>query len=210
MIDIEQDIFARPPRSARKPSQQPARITCRVCGTPATVPVDHPALLCEHCIGDLDATRAHVRQCVDANLARLDAVADGWLALRDASPARDRWEKVQTAMIGVAEKRITAEAFDRQWTLRKAEGGALAELMEQYDAYTLACDQISAELGRLGVAQKEINQAWLSKDGAAFAPPAPGPIEVRWAGPRCYATNGPRFTKWYADEAAALKETETW
>lgn len=86
----DDDIFARPPRSARKPSQQPARITCRVCNAPATVPVSWPALLCEHCMNDLDATRTHVQQCVDANLARLDAVTDGWLTQRDASPARDR------------------------------------------------------------------------------------------------------------------------
>ncbi len=81
---------------------------------------------------------------------------------RAASPAVGRWEAVQAALIGVAEKRITQSVFDTTWAKRKAEGGALAQLLEAYDAYTRECDRLGAELARLDTAQTEINAAWLA------------------------------------------------
>ncbi len=51
------------------------RIVCRVCAAQATVAVDWPALLCEHCIENLDQTRARVADWLGSALVRLDAIA---------------------------------------------------------------------------------------------------------------------------------------
>lgn len=210
MEALDDDIFARPPRSARRKGQMPARITCRVCGAPAVVPPDHPALLCGHCLEDLDKTRRHVAECVAAALARLDATGEAWRAAVEGSPAKGRWSKVQDAMIGVAEKRVDKATFEAQWAKRRAEGGDLAALLLAYEAHADECDQIAEELERLHLAQNEINAAWLNTNGEAFKSPDVHPIEVRWSGPKCYATNGPNFTKWHDTEAEALQEAATW
>lgn len=164
MIDTETDIFARPPRSARKPTQKLARITCRVCEKPAEVPIDHPALLCSLCLEDLEKTRAHVQECIEKALERLDGAKLAWEVLRDASPARARWERVQEAMIAVAEGRVDKEAFKRQWQLRLSEGGALAALLRAWEVYARETDAAGAELERLSRAQTELNQAWLNTE----------------------------------------------
>ena len=138
------------------------RITCRVCGLGATVPLDHPALLCPGCLEDLDATRARVQAWCEAALAGLDANQATWAAA--LSPAQDAWGRVQGAMIGVAEKRVEKAVFDRTWAKRKAEGGPLAALLEAHEAYALECDRLGAEIARLALAQREINAAWLAAE----------------------------------------------
>jgi len=158
----EDDIFARPPRAARHQQARRASITCRVCGLVANVPLDHPALLCPGCLEDLDATRDRVADWLGKALARLDQVKVVWEAERAASPAADRWPAIQAALIAVAEKRARQEDLDRTWAKRKAEGGALAQLLNAYEAYARECDRLSAELERLSVAQTEINAAWLA------------------------------------------------
>lgn len=162
--DLEEDIFARPPRSARKPIQQLCHITCRVCGLGAKVPADHPALLCPNCMEDLGRTQAGMEERLTAALVRLDKAGEGWRAKVEASPARDRWQRVQDAMIGVAEKRVSQAVFDRQWALRLSEGGPLAALMLAYETHCRECDAIVEELDRLGRAQDEINAAWLNME----------------------------------------------
>ena len=145
----EEDIFARPPRAAQRQEAKTAHITCRVCDRPATVPLDHPALLCPGCLEDLDATRARVQAWLSAALAQLDANQAQWQATLVASPAQARWDAVQGAMIGVAEKRVAQSTFDRTWAKRKTEGGTLAQLLGDYEAYARECDRLSAELARL-------------------------------------------------------------
>jgi len=140
------------------------RITCRVCGLGANVPLDHPALLCPGCLEDLDATRQRVQAWLDAALAGLADTEAHWQASRAASPAGDRWAAVQAALIGVAERKISQATLDQTWAKRKAEGGALAALLNAYEAYARECDRLSAELERLSVAQREINAAWLATD----------------------------------------------
>jgi hypothetical protein len=168
MAVIEDDIFARPPRSARKPMQQTAHITCRACGLPAQVKPDWPALLCQHCLEDLPRTQAAIADRLSATLARLEWVKEVWQAERAASPALDRWTKVEAAIVAVVEKRVEAAQFARQWALRMSEGGALAELMRGYESYCRETDAIGEELKRLDAAQTELNQAWLNKEGGAF------------------------------------------
>jgi type IV pilus biogenesis protein CpaD/CtpE len=138
------------------------RITCRACDRSATVPLDHPALLCLLCLEDLDATRDRVSAWASAALSALDVTQAAWNATRAASPALSRWEAVQAALIGVAEKRVSQTTFDATWAKRKAEGGALAQLLEAYEAYARECDRLGAELARLGLAQDQINTAWLA------------------------------------------------
>jgi hypothetical protein len=157
-------IALRHPANVHRAAANPGRITCRACGLGATVPLDHPALLCPICLEDLDATREHHAARVAAALSAVDANQSAWDATRAASPACDRWEAVQAALIGVAEKRISQAQLDQTWAKRKAEGGALAQLLAVYEAYTHECDRLSAELGRLDRAQKEINAAWLATE----------------------------------------------
>lgn len=138
------------------------RITCRVCGLGATVPLDHPALLCVPCLSDLDATRDRVQAWLSAALSALSANQAQWDTTKVQSEALGRWWKVQDALIGVAERRITKATLAATWAKRKAEGGPLAELLVAHERYALECDRLSTELARLHTAQVEINAAWLA------------------------------------------------
>jgi hypothetical protein len=100
-----------------------AHITCRVCDRPATVPLDHPALLCNDCLSPLDATRQRVADWLTSALRRLDENKAQWEADVAASPAADRWPAIQGALIAVAERRATQAALDATWAKRKGEGG---------------------------------------------------------------------------------------
>ena len=146
------------------PAATDARITCRVCGAQATVGLDRPALLCPLCLSDIDATRARHAAQFQAALMALDANQAQWNARRLASPAQARWEDVQAALIGVAEKRVAQRTFDATWTKRKAEPSALAQLLLAYEEYARECDRLSEELARLDAAQREINAAWLTTE----------------------------------------------
>lgn len=144
------------------PAPIQGRITCRACGLGANVPLDHPALLCPLCLEDLDATRERHAARLQAALSALDANQATWEAERAASPACARWEAVQAALIGVAEKRVDQRTFDQTWAKRKAEGGALAHLLEAYEGYAREAERMAEELARLDQAQTEINAAWLA------------------------------------------------
>lgn len=160
-----EDIFARPPRSVRRRAVTPrAHIICAVCLRPSQIPTDRSGRLCDLCSEDLDKSRAHVTGCTADTLAQLDANELAWQHALHASPAAERWAKVQAAMIGVTEGRIAQEAFDRQWAARKVEGGALAELMDAYEAHTATTDRIQARLAELHRATEEINTAWLNRE----------------------------------------------
>lgn len=162
-------ISLRTPPAARQqtfiaPPPIQGRITCRVCGIGATVPLNHAALLCPGCLEDLDATRERVETWLTSALTQLEQTQALWDATRAASPARDHWEAVEKALIGVAEKRIAHATFDQTWAKRKAEGGALARLLDAYDAYARECDRLGGELNRLDAAQTAINTAWLATE----------------------------------------------
>lgn len=162
-LELDDEIDFDAPRHT--PTQAKcASITCRVCGLGATVPLDHPALLCLLCLEDLDGTRDRIRARLSAALTALETNQAAWDTLRAASPACDRWEAVEKALIGVAEKRISQATLDQTWAKRKAEGGALAELLTAYETYAHECDRTRAELDRLDSAQTEINAAWLATE----------------------------------------------
>lgn len=159
------DIFARPPRAALVRQQaKTVSITCRACGLGANVPLDHVALLCRECVADLDATRTRHATQLSAALTALDANQQEWDTERATSSVQNRWEAVQAALIGVAERRVEKVVFERTWQKRLAEGGDLAQLLLAYERYVLECDRLGAELSRLHAAQREINAAWLATD----------------------------------------------
>ena len=155
------DIFARPPRALARQDAKTARITCRMCGAQASVGLDHPALLCQNCIADLDATRDRHATYLSAALAALDANQAAWEAISSAS---DRWPAIQGALIAVAEKRAAQADLDRTWAKRKAEGGAVAALLTAYEGYAREADRIGEELARLDAAQREINAAFVAME----------------------------------------------
>jgi len=163
-LEEDDDLFARPPRTPMRSTPKAAHIVCRVCGRPAMVAIGWAALLCPECIGDLDATRDRVASWLGGTLARLEQAKVVWEAERDASPAKEKWDRVQDAMIAVAEKRITAYQFDSTWAKRKAQGGPLAALLIAHEAYARECEQISEELAKLHDAQTEINAAFLATE----------------------------------------------
>ncbi len=162
ITDIDDDIFARPPRGVARQQAKQAHITCRVCDAKATVPLDHPALLCGPCLADLDQTRNRVADWLVSALRRLDENKAQWEADVAANPAGDKWPAIQAALIAVAERRATQVALDETWTKRKAEGGALARLLKNYELYAATCDQLSDELNKIYAAQTELNAAWLT------------------------------------------------
>jgi hypothetical protein len=141
-----------------------ARITCRVCERPATVPVDHPALLCELCLEDLDKTQARVTEWLKLALERLDRNKDVWERTLAGSAASDRWPAIQGALIAVAEKRATQAQLDATWAKRKAEGGALAQLLRTYEMFATECDQLALDLDRLHRAQAELTTAYFARN----------------------------------------------
>lgn len=145
-------------------AEKAARITCRVCSAQASVPLDHPALLCPPCLEDLDATRDRVAEWLEAALGALEANQARWEVTKAQSDAFSRWPAIQGALIAVADKRTPQSALDATWRKRKAEGGALAQLLTAYEGYAEECDRIGAELARLDAAQREINQAFLATE----------------------------------------------
>lgn len=160
-FDEDDDIFARPPRAVAREQAKVGRITCRVCDRAATVPLDWPALLCQECMEDLDATRERVAGWLGSALQRLDTNQAAWDAIRINN---ERWQPIQAALIAVAEKRATPQALAATWTKRKAEGGALAALLIAYEGYAETADRIGEELNKLTAAQREINQAFLATE----------------------------------------------
>lgn len=161
---VQDELF---PETAPAPAAAiRGRITCAVCLRPGVeVPVDHPAKLCTTCLGDLDAARAHVAIVTADTLAQLDQNRATWEATLARSPAAARWEKVQAALNAVAERTMAESELARVWAKRKAEGGPLARLLVDYEAYAAMCDRLQARLGELGRAQEEINTAWLAMEG---------------------------------------------
>jgi hypothetical protein len=175
MSSVSQDIDQ--PRALARQQAKRSSITCRACGLGATVPLDHPALLCPPCLEDLNGTRERHAMCLQTALEGLEVNQANWEAQRAASPAQLRWAAVQAALIGVAEKRADQRVFDATWAKRKAEGGPLAQLLLAYEAYARECDRIGEELARLYAAQREINVAWLNTPMEESEPRMPRPNE---------------------------------
>ena len=128
MIDVEEDLFERPPRTTKLKMLDTATITCRVCGMRAKVTIDNAALLCGPCRIDIVATRQHVESTLAAAESRWQASIEAFDVQAESVP---EWPKVEAARLD-ADPKLFAEA----WRRRKAEGGALGALLvakEQLD-----------------------------------------------------------------------------
>jgi hypothetical protein len=136
-IEEEDDLFSRPPRTARHPLMPTARITCRVCGLRSEVTVDNAALLCQPCRVDPEMTRGHVAETLAAVERRWRASVEAFDAQAAGVP---QWETIEAA-------RLSAEPalFSEAWRRRKAAGGLLGELLAAKEAL----DDLSDELQRL-------------------------------------------------------------
>jgi hypothetical protein len=125
-----------------------ARITCRVCGLPATVPVSAPALLCNPCRSDSAMTRLHVETILATCETRWQAAYEAWEVA--VAPHTERWLKIEEARLATE-----PEVFLVRWNKTKALGGDFAALLVQREAF----DELSDELnGRREWAAKALEE----------------------------------------------------
>jgi hypothetical protein len=158
MTAIDDDIFARPPRSALRREQPTGRITCRVCDRPATVPLNHPALLCLECMGDLAATEARVRGWLNSLLALMDATIATWEVVRAAH--LDKWRRIEDGLAMLAQGQVTEAQFNERWKARYyGADPAWREVMKAYEEKEVACAGYGVERDRLELALREIEAA---------------------------------------------------
>lgn len=131
----DDDLFSRPPRTARKPPLMPVvRITCRVCGLRSEVTIDNEALLCQPCRVDPVATRLHVEQTLATIERRWQEEVERFDIQAEAVP---EWRKIEAARL-TAEPALFAEA----WRRRRASGGLLGELLAARDALDTLSDEV--------------------------------------------------------------------
>lgn len=133
----DDDLFSRPPRTARKPPLMPVvRITCRVCGMRSEVTIDNEALLCQPCRVDPIATRLHVEQTLATVERRWQTAVEAFDIQAEGVP---QWTTIEAARLTAA-----PELFAEAWCRRKAAGGALADLLTAKEAL----DELSDEVQR--------------------------------------------------------------
>jgi hypothetical protein len=132
------DFDARPARGA----VLTARITCRVCDKPATVPILSSGLLCEHCRRDLDATARHITQVLEATEARFVAAVERWDADYAHAEVRDQ-ERYQN--VGGARAALSAAEFARKYDRAYAKGDGLSMLLQSKER----CDAVAVEVERV-------------------------------------------------------------
>src|SRR5690349_2075131 len=121
-IDIDEDLFARPPRTTAPAGSDHVWITCRVCGLRSKVGIDNAALLCNPCRVDLVQTESFVRDTLASVEARWAAAVENWTA-RIEGEAAALWAPIAAAQ-GMVDPALFAEA----WRRRRAQGGPLADL----------------------------------------------------------------------------------
>lgn len=153
-LEEENDLFSRPPRTARHQLMPTARITCRVCGLPSEVPIDNPVLLCAPCRVDIEQTRGFVEETLRLVEERWQAT---WETFDEQSASVPQWGAIEQARLN-ADPMLFAEA----WRRRKAEGGALGKLLEAREALDLVSDELQRRRAWAESAMREI-EAWTSK-----------------------------------------------
>ncbi len=149
----DDDLFTRPPRSARRsapPIEHTTRITCRVCETSDLVPLDHPAPLCRPCLADIPTARARVRGWLDSVLAQMDAVELTWQAVR--AKYLPLWSKVEDALILVDKGQMTEAQLAERWKARYYESDAWQTLLRAYEERQVELARLGAERARLEAA----------------------------------------------------------
>jgi hypothetical protein len=156
IVSLTGDLFTVD--AVRSAESRTARITCRVCDRQATVPLNHPALLCLECIADPEKTRKHVAVWLETTLLQLDQAKEMWEVKLKWSPAAPRWPAVADALAQVADKELDRAVLESRWQATLKQGGAMADLLRAYETYCRETDRLGAELARLERAQMELDQ----------------------------------------------------
>jgi hypothetical protein len=144
------DFQVKEERAARE-ERPTARITCRVCGLPATVDANNSGLLCGPCRVDTIATRLHVESVMEASEARWRTAYETFEAQAGGEP---RWGQIAAAR-HTAEPSLFAEA----WRRRKAEGGSLGVLLSASEALDALSDELTRRREWAALALEEIDAA---------------------------------------------------
>jgi hypothetical protein len=133
----DDDIFARPPRSARRaapaPQSTPSRRRCVVDGFPADV------LLCRECLADVSAARIRARTWLNANLAQGRQIIAAFDALREANQAC--WDAIEQAR--------SQPDFPAKCARHRAAGNIYAQLLDAHAAMLAGLAPLASERARL-------------------------------------------------------------
>lgn len=139
-MTTQDDIFARPPRSARRRTPTPEvptglvrRTACAACGLRADV------LLCRECLEDVPATRARVQTWIGANDTQCTAAFDVWDTFCQKHLVE--WERMRAA------ERLPDYAA--RCARHRAAGNVYGQLLVAHAAYEHALAPLSIERDRL-------------------------------------------------------------
>jgi hypothetical protein len=136
-VDIDDDLFARPPRRVQPSWVANTRITCRVHLLPAPAN-DRGVLLCGDCLSDLAGASEHVRFLRETTI-------DGWLAwLASQDDAVIAWWRKMEA--------LDETAFAGKCALALERGGRGAAVVQAWRVKEDA-------MGRCELAEREIEGA---------------------------------------------------
>lgn len=142
----DDDLFgftAAPPKP-----RTTARITCRVCERPATVPIDAAGLLCDHCRADLDATQRHIDAVLSAALFRIQEVIEAfevWLVQQDFE-SQNRY-----AVLNLSRQSAHGPSprVQRGIALARARGDGLSVILEREAERDRHLDAVSDDIARI-------------------------------------------------------------
>lgn len=155
------ELFPEDHKADRETILEAARITCRVCGKPAEIPIVTPGLLCDLCRSDIEAIRQHINEVAQKAADRLSAVFNAFdIAVMTASPeVQAAWTKVEAARVAMANGTVTRERFDANWQRRKSEGGEFAELLTHYEGLEQVAEECNRQLEWAASAAGEVQAA---------------------------------------------------
>jgi hypothetical protein len=157
-LDLDEDIFARPPRRAGPPT---SRIHCRVCDLVTTIPIDAPALLCVHCRSDLDATAKHIADrlaAAESHAAECYERLSADVAHADVE-TQERYGRVIGALANVESGAMSRATFDARLRATLAQYSELGRLMERFDAWNDAAESAGRVREWAGKAMREVEAA---------------------------------------------------
>ena len=140
-FDDNDELFTRPPRSARRaPIAPTARRSCRACQSSYVVTLDDDGPpLCAPCRADIGATRGRVRAWLDGVLDQEQAALDAWDAAR--KPQQAAWEAIQDAR--------DLPDYAARAARHRAAGNVYGRLLDAEAAYVQALERLGVERTRL-------------------------------------------------------------
>jgi len=135
------DIFAQPPRFARRKTPTPQPVLTSVVGRQACVVCSLRAdtLLCRECLADVPAARARVKTWLDANLAAGHEIIAAFDAVRERNQVY--WDAI--------ERSRQQPDFAAKCAKHRAAGNIYAQLLDAHDAMTTALAPLAPERARL-------------------------------------------------------------